>query len=327
MWTQEEKDRLVSLYPNHTDAELCIELNKTPGQIRGMKSALSLNQKVYKKFTDEEKIAIVDFYTSHPDEMSLDELAEKIGRPKTSISRIAKKLCLTNQSRSLTNEQIEKMKASYEAYRNTEYYINIVKPKQKELLYSYLIHNHPKGMLGKHHTKETRERMSNTHREEWNKKSKEERDEFAQRVKEWQRNVGHVSNENTYSRCRRGKREDIGGIFFRSRWEANLARLFNKFEIEWLYENKRFQFPEEDDNVISYCPDFYLPNLDIWVEVKGWMDDASVKRLERLKKYYPDEYEKLVIVDEKLYYELEKQYAHEIEKWEYKKEQKENDNG
>lgn len=71
-WSQEEKDLLISLYAEHSDKEICDILNKTPGQIRGIKERLHLNAKMI-PFTEAEKQRIVEWYTEHPDTISLDD--------------------------------------------------------------------------------------------------------------------------------------------------------------------------------------------------------------------------------------------------------------
>jgi hypothetical protein len=79
-----------------------------------------------------------------------------------------------------------------------------------------------------------------------------------------------------------------GGYRFRSRLEARWAIFFDHVGITWKYEPQGFMvgqrwesWDEEDksspstrDERIPYLPDFYLPNLDLWIEVKG--DDATV---------------------------------------------------
>ena len=44
-WTEEEKQLLVDNYPYMSNKELMLLLNKTDGQLRGMKSRLGLNSK------------------------------------------------------------------------------------------------------------------------------------------------------------------------------------------------------------------------------------------------------------------------------------------
>jgi len=47
-----------------------------------------------------------------------------------------------------------------------------------------------------------------------------------------------------------------------------------------------------------------LPDYDLWLEIKGWMDEKSKLRLELFSKQYPVENSKLIIIDEKLYYSI-----------------------
>lgn len=150
------------MYPYKTTKELCNILGKIEGQIRGMKERLGLNQKL-KIFTIEEKEMIIDFYKNNPNEIDLDNFAKLINRPKTSISRFAKQIGLTKNNRKLSNSSLLKRQESYNKYMESDYYKNIVYPNQVELLSYYAKNNHPQGMLGKHHTEETKKQMSETH--------------------------------------------------------------------------------------------------------------------------------------------------------------------
>jgi hypothetical protein len=73
-----------------------------------------------------------------------------------------------------------------------------------------------------------------------------------------------------------------GSTVFRSRLEARWAQVFDHLEIEWQYEPTGFLLdaswcpglveccPEpEFTEDRAYLPDFYLPQHDMWVEVKG----------------------------------------------------------
>lgn len=75
---------------------------------------------------------------------------------------------------------------------------------------------------------------------------------------------------------------DFDGVLFRSTLEAKIALLFTELGLDWLYESKRFHFADGS----SYLPDFYLPSLNIWVEVK------PENLLEELKDY-PEKMEAL----------------------------------
>ena len=63
-WTEKDKMNLVKLYPYKTNKELCEILEKTDGQLRGMKSHFGLNQKI-KPLTLKEKEEIEKFYKNN----------------------------------------------------------------------------------------------------------------------------------------------------------------------------------------------------------------------------------------------------------------------
>ena len=39
----------------------------------------------------------------------------------------------------------------------------------------------------------------------------------------------------------------------------------------------------------TYTPDLYLPEFDIWIEIKGWWWGNSRKKFNFVKKYFPIE--------------------------------------
>lgn len=55
------------------------------------------------------------------------------------------------------------------------------------------------------------------------------------------------------------------GYRFRSRLEARWAVFFDAEKVRWEYEPEGFELP----GGIRYLPDFHLPDLDLWVEVKA----------------------------------------------------------
>jgi len=316
-WTEDDKNTLVKLYPYKTNKELCAILEKSDGQLRWMKSQLGLNSK-FKPFTDEEKILIEQFYENNPNNMDLESFAKFIERQKTSISRYAKKIGLTKYGREKSEKSIEKFKLTLKDYHESIEYQNEVKPKQVQLLNYYAKYNHPRGMLNKHHTKETCEKLSESHIILFENMTDEEKHRRAMKAVETKRkNGGFGTTTNAYSRCKGGFRKDLNQ-YFRSAWEANVARTLNHLHIEWKYEYKRFDFNEENEGVLSYQPDFYLPQYDKWIEVKGWMDKKSKQRLKLFEKYYPKEYLKLILIDEYLYKKIEKEYSGNIDLWEHK---------
>lgn len=81
------------------------------------------------------------------------------------------------------------------------------------------------------------------------------------------------------------------GFKFRSRLEARWAVFFDAIGVKWLYEPEGFKLP----NNSSYLPDFYLPDLNKYVEVKGILNSNDSKKVLTFDMY-SDEYTKIVIV-------------------------------
>jgi len=69
----------------------------------------------------------------------------------------------------------------------------------------------------------------------------------------------------------------------RSFYELNFARFLTCSHIKWKYESKTF-----DLGNTTYTPDFYLPEFDTYIEIKGiWIHDAKEK-FNNFKKKYKD---------------------------------------
>lgn len=67
-----------------------------------------------------------------------------------------------------------------------------------------------------------------------------------------------------------------GGCEFRSRLEARWAVFFGALAIEWRYEAEGFVLAPFGE---WYLPDFYLPDLGYWIEVKpGLPDEAALRK-------------------------------------------------
>jgi hypothetical protein len=56
----------------------------------------------------------------------------------------------------------------------------------------------------------------------------------------------------------------FGGIRFRSRLEARWAVFYSIIGVRYFYEYEGFQLPSG-----WYLPDFWLPDLEVWVEIKA----------------------------------------------------------
>ena len=79
-------------------------------------------------------------------------------------------------------------------------------------------------------------------------------------------------------------------IWFRSNWEVAYAKYLDEHNISWLYESKTF-----DLGNTTYTPDFYLPETNEYVEIKGYFSDIFKDKLKLFRYNYKDI--KLSIID------------------------------
>ena len=116
----------------------------------------------------------------------------------------------------------------------------------------------------------------------------------------------------------------VGGqrCYFRSKWEANYARVLewlkqrNQIE-KWEHEPETFWFDGVKRGTVSYLPDFRVTNPGGSVEyheVKGWMDARSKTKIKRMEKYHPTV--KLMVIDAKSYRSIAKTFGKAVPNWE-----------
>ena len=75
--------------------------------------------------------------------------------------------------------------------------------------------------------------------------------------------------------------------------EAEMARILDFYEVRWAYEPTTFPilWNLEGDVVESFAPDFYLPELDMFLEMttlKQRLVRKKNRKLRRLRELYPD---------------------------------------
>jgi hypothetical protein len=75
--------------------------------------------------------------------------------------------------------------------------------------------------------------------------------------------------------------------------EAELARILDFYEVRWSYEPDTFPIGWSLDGEVveSFAPDFYLPELDLYVELttlKQKLVRKKNRKLRRLRELYPD---------------------------------------
>ena len=119
--------------------------------------------------------------------------------------------------------------------------------------------------LGKHHSKETREKISL-------KRAQQIENEFLNKpyakVK-WYK-VKNILNEE-YS--------------VRGHWEENVAKRLNDLKIVWI---KAKYITYVSDITHRYTPDFYIPSLNAYIEVKGHYSDDDKMKMKLVQSQHPE---------------------------------------
>lgn len=119
-----------------------------------------------------------------------------------------------------------------------------------------------------------------------------------------------------------GKRADLGGLYLRSVWEANIARYLNWLQangqvVRWEYEPDCYEFHTVKKGNRFYTPDFKVwevPTRYVYWEVKGWMNDQSKTKLKRMAQFYPAE--KVILIGPVQYATIKAQMRNVVPGWE-----------
>jgi len=232
----------------------------------------------YKWWTEDDDYFLREHYNNYLLAGKLQELADKMGRPKTSICTKAKKLGLTDISRQ------KKLLANF---------VPTIKPGH------WSKNKHPKGMKDKKHTKETIDLLSKINKQNQQKinDDPDKRAAISKKTIQTKHERGNLINPRQKQTWKADWRE-IGGKrkYFRSRWEANYARYLEFLKVQkqisdWEHECEVFWFEGIKRGCVSYLPDFKVTELNgmfTYHEVKGWMDDRSKTKIRRMELYHPD---------------------------------------
>lgn len=271
------------------------------------------------------------------------ELAQSLGRSHASvaikISRLglgshvrkatdrekeAQSRTMKAQWETLTQEEREKRVAhlmpyigtNFKGCRHTEEFKKEASIRSKKWLQE---NEHPKGMLGKNHTEETKRKIRESH-----KGKKIPREQVLKSMKTRMERYGTL-NPPDYRKGASWKAHwvEIGGkrFYARSTWEANYARYLEFLRVagevsDWEHEPETFWFDKVKRGCVSYLPDF---KVTLWTgdveyhEVKGWMDARSKTKIKRMAKYFP--HISLIVVDAKRYRAISELGSKLIKDW------------
>jgi hypothetical protein len=256
-------------------------------------------------FTEEEKNKIEQLYKKgfSRGDGSLDALCNELKRTKQTVSRMARKLGISDINRPIDNFLSETI-----SRRVKKWYAN---------------NEHPRGAAGIKFSEESLQKISIASKKSWANKSEKEKSAKTKKMiatKILRGNLHLPRHKTTW----KGGWRKIGGVrrYFRSRWEANYARYLewqkiNGFIKNWTHEPKTFLFEKEETGPRAYLPDFLVEHEKYhfkFHEVKGWMDSRSKIKLERMKKYYPEI--EIILIRKKEYTTIKNKLSKNIIGWE-----------
>lgn len=79
----------------------------------------------------------------------------------------------------------------------------------------------------------------------------------------------------------RVKKVEYNGILLDSQWEADFAKYLDLNNIKWTRPKKGIEYIYNNMCKLYY-PDFYLPDFDIYIEVKGYIRDKDIYKWKAL---------------------------------------------
>lgn len=124
------------------------------------------------------------------------------------------------------------------------------------------------------------------------------KDMFAEsRLQKWME--GDMPGFKTSKKKRLGNKRNVIGVrddlklFFRSKMEANIARVLNLIygRDHWCYESEVFELGEIRGKNKKYLTDFHVTDLkgkQFFIEVKGRFWSGDISKMKRFLKKYPE---------------------------------------
>lgn len=102
---------------------------------------------------------------------------------------------------------------------------------------------------------------------------------------------------------------DINGIKVQGTWEKFIAEKMNEFNIVWVKphtNNDVWTYFDLRNQMHSYAPDFFLPEYQVWFEIKGFWWGNDKEKMDIIKTQYPDR--KILIIEKDCYLKLKSDF-------------------
>lgn len=120
-------------------------------------------------------------------------------------------------------------------------------------------------------SKETREKLSKI----W--KGRKHSEESKQKIKESIQEK--IKNENWHLSFSKSRTIKYNGIKFLGSWEVEFAKYLDNKNIKWERPHKTYKYIFENE-IHRYLPDFYLPEYNLYIEIKGYPTSKDFSKWE-----------------------------------------------
>lgn len=220
---------------------------------------------------EKQRTSLLEFYNTHPE--SKIEISEKRKQYYKDHPNASKK-----HSEYLKQFYIDHPEVAKQAgeTRIQYYKDHPLTKEEKEIRYSHLEQyfiDHPEAR--REHSKLMKVNNPSSRPEVASK--------ISQSMVEW-----HKNNANSaHTGCIPGKmftRKDGSQLWLRSSYEVRFANILEELKINWKYEPYAFYLTELNS---SYRPDIYIPDMDLWIEIKGYLSWSNKQKLITFHNEYP----------------------------------------
>tara|TARA_Y100000310_G_scaffold298831_1_gene333129 strand:- start:879 stop:1253 length:375 start_codon:yes stop_codon:yes gene_type:complete len=84
------------------------------------------------------------------------------------------------------------------------------------------------------------------------------------------------------------KTSDGKDVMMDSTWEVAMARRLDELSVKWIRNSDlKLEYVTRGRRKRKYIPDFYLPDYDLYIEVKGYWTDAARHKMKDVQKRNP----------------------------------------
>lgn len=96
---------------------------------------------------------------------------------------------------------------------------------------------------------------------------------------------------------------DVGGVKVQGTWERDIAMKLSHQGIRWIRPRKdRLIWYNLGGKIKSYAPDFYLPDFDLYLEIKGYWWHNDKEKMMAVAEQHPDK--NIIVIEKEMFHSV-----------------------